>query len=56
MSLRETIGGEFDSLPPITLLLYTRLEAIGTLDGEFNAKISLEGMSLKGKNEVKGVR
>lgn len=51
--LAETIGGEFDSLPPITLLLYTRLEAIGTLDGEFNAKISLEGMSLKGKMKLK---
>ena len=45
--LADTIGGEFDKLPPITILLFTRLEAIGVLTGDFNAKISLEGMSLK---------
>lgn len=55
--LADTIGGEFDKLPPITILLYTRLEAIGILDGEFNAKLSLEGMSLDGdmKLNAKGM-
>ena len=46
--LADTIGGEFDKLPPITILLFTRLEAIGILAGDFNAKVSLEGMSLSG--------
>ena len=51
--LADTIGGEFDKLPPITLLLFTRLEAIGVLAGDFNAKISLEGMSLTGDMKLK---
>lgn len=51
--LADTIGGEFDKLPPITILLFTRLEAIGVLTGDFNAKISLEGMSLKGDMKLK---
>ncbi len=51
--LAKTIGGEFDELPPITLLLFTRLEAINTLVGDFNAKLSLEGMSLKGDMKLK---
>ena len=51
--LADTIGGEFDKLPPLTILLYTKLEAIGTLTGEFNAKISLEGMSLTGNMKLK---
>ena len=46
--LADTIGGEFDKLPPITILLFTRLEAIDILAGDFNAKVSLEGMSLTG--------
>ena len=55
--LADTIGGEFDKLPPITILLFTRLEAINVLAGDFNAKISLEGMSLTGdmKLNVKGL-
>ena len=55
--LADTIGGEFDKLPPITILLFTRLEAIGVLTGDFNAKVSLEGMSLSGdmKLNVKGL-
>ncbi|MGN1122470.1 MAG: hypothetical protein ACI4RV_08890, partial [Eubacteriales bacterium] len=55
--LADTIGGEFDKLPPITILLFTRLEAIGILAGDFNAKVSLEGMSLTGdmKLNVKGL-
>lgn len=51
--LADTIGGEFDRLPPITILLFTRLEAIGVLTGDFNAKISLEGMSLTGDMKLK---
>lgn len=51
--LADTIGGQFDTLPPITLLLFTRLEAIGTMEGDFNAKISLEGLSLKGDMRLK---
>ena len=55
--LADTIGGEFDKLPPITILLFTRLEAIDILAGDFNAKVSLEGMSLSGdmKLNVKGL-
>lgn len=47
--LADTIGGEFDELPPITVLLYTKLEALEMLEGEFNAEISLEGLSLEGE-------
>lgn len=50
--LADTIGGEFDTLPPITLLLYTKLEAISVLEGEFNAKISLEELSLTGNMQL----
>lgn len=51
--LADTIGGEFDKLPPITILLYTQLEAINTLVGDFNAKLSLEGLSLTGDMKLK---
>lgn len=51
--LADTIGGEFEKLPPITILLFTRLEAIETLIGDFDAKISLEGMSLDGDMTLK---
>lgn len=51
--LADTIGGEFTTLPPITILLFTRLEAIGTLIGDFNAKVSLEGLSLTGDMTLK---
>lgn len=51
--LADTIGGEFDRLPPITILLFTQLEAINTLIGDFNAKVSLEGMSLTGEMRLK---
>ncbi len=51
--LADTIGGQFDSLPPITILLFTRLEAIETLIGDFNARVSLEGMSLTGDMKLK---
>lgn len=51
--LADTIGGEFDELPPITILLYTQLEAIGVLVGDFNASISLEGLSLEGDMTLK---
>ena len=54
--LADTIGGEFDKLPPITLLLFTRLEAIETLVGDFNAKISLEGLSLTGDMKLKAAK
>lgn len=50
--LADTIGGAFDELPPITLLLYTKLEAIAVLEGEFNAAISLEGLSLSGEMQL----
>lgn len=46
--LADTIGGEFSDLPPLTILLYTRLSAINVLVGDFNAKISLSGFSLTG--------
>ena len=51
--LADTIGGEFDKLPPLTILLFTRLEAIGVLTGDFNAKVSLEGLSLTGDMKLK---
>ncbi len=51
--LADTIGGEFDKLPPITILLFTRLEAIGVLTGDFNARVSLEGMSMSGDMKLK---
>lgn len=51
--LADTIGGEFTELPPITILLYTKLEAIGILEGEFNAKISLSGLTLSGDLTIK---
>lgn len=51
--LADTIGGNFDKLPPITILLYTRLEAIGVMIGDFNAKVSLEGLSLTGDMKLK---
>lgn len=51
--LADTIGGEFDKLPPITILLFARLEAIETLVGDFNAKINLEGLSLTGEVKLK---
>lgn len=51
--LADSIGGSFDKLPPVTLLLFTRLEAIGVLTGDFNARISLEGLSLTGDMNIK---
>lgn len=51
--LADTIGGEFDKLPPITILLSTRLMAINTLVGDFKAKINLTGLSLDGTMKLK---
>ncbi|MBO4897711.1 MAG: hypothetical protein J5590_05380 [Clostridia bacterium] len=51
--LADTIGGDFDRLPPITLLLFTRLELIETMIGDFNAAISLSGIDLKGDMKFK---
>lgn len=51
--LADTIGGSFDELPPITILLYTQLEAIGVLEGDFNASVNLEGISLEGDMTLK---
>ncbi len=47
--LADTIGGNFTSLPPITILLSMRLEAIKLLQGNFSARINLEGLSLEGE-------
>lgn len=51
--LADSISGDFDGLPPVTILLFTRLEAIGVLTGDFNAKVSLEGLSLTGDMNIK---
>ena len=47
--LADTIGGEFDRLPPITLLLFTRLDLVELLIGDFNVSIALTGMSIDGE-------
>lgn len=47
-NLADSIGGEFSKLPPITLLLYARFEAVELLVGDFNASISLSGINLDG--------
>lgn len=47
-NLADTIGGEFAKLPPLTILLFTRLEAVEVLVGDFNASIALSGISLEG--------
>lgn len=51
--LADSISGDFEKLPPVTILLFTRLEAIETLIGDFNAKASLEGLSLTGDMKLK---
>ncbi len=46
--LADTMGGNFTSLPPITILMSMRLEAIKLLQGDFSARVNLEGLSLEG--------
>ena len=53
-NLAATIGGDsISGLPPLTLLLYMRLELIRKMIGDFDAAISLEGMSLNGSMKFK---
>lgn len=52
-NLADSIGGEFDTLPPVTLLLFARLELIETMIGDFNASVSLSGIDLTGDLRLK---
>ncbi|MBQ3921251.1 MAG: hypothetical protein II689_03330, partial [Firmicutes bacterium] len=52
-NLADTIGGEFDKLPPITLDLFTRLSAFETMIGDFTLQASLYGISLEGDMKFK---
>ncbi len=47
-NLADTIGGNFTSLPPITLIVSMRLQVIGMLVGDFSARLSLEELSIEG--------
>ena len=47
--LADTIGGEFSKLPPLTLLLFTRLEVVELLSGDFNVGIALTGINFDGE-------
>lgn len=52
--LADTMSDELEGLPPITLNLYTQLLMVETLNGDFDAAISLSGMSLKGEFKLIG--
>ena len=53
-NLADTIGGDSVSgLPPLTLLVYMRLELLQKMIGDFDAALSLEGMSLDGSMKFK---
>ncbi len=47
-NLADTVSGNFSKLPPITIALYIRLELINILAGSLDARVSLEGLQLKG--------
>lgn len=47
-NLADTIGGEFSKLPPITLLLFTRLELVELMIGDFDLSVALSGLSVDG--------
>jgi len=53
-NLADTMSDELEELPPITLNLYTQLLLIETLNGDFDASISLQAMSLKGEFKLIG--
>jgi hypothetical protein len=54
-NLADTVGGDTVSgLPPITLLLYTRLKLMDTLVGDFDMALSLQEMSLEGLMTFRG--
>ncbi|MGN0107632.1 MAG: hypothetical protein ACI4A5_08050, partial [Hominilimicola sp.] len=48
-NLADTMGGEFTKLPPLTLLLFTRLKAVEMLIGDFDASVNLSGIKLEGE-------
>ncbi len=50
--LADTIGGEFSKLPPLTVLLYTRLTMVETLIGDFNISAALTGASFDGDMSI----
>ncbi len=50
--LADTLGGEFTTLPPLTILLYTRLKAIELLIGDFDASVNLSGIELSGELSI----
>jgi len=52
--LADTMSDELEELPPITLKLYTQLLLVETLNGDFDASISLAGMSLEGEFKLVG--
>ncbi|MCC8160345.1 MAG: S-layer homology domain-containing protein [Oscillospiraceae bacterium] len=53
-NLADTIGGNFTSLPPVTLTLFMGLTAIKLLDGDFYATVSLSGLSIDGELTISG--
>lgn len=53
-NLADTIGGEFKSLPPITLDLYARISILKTLIGDFTLQANLFGIKLVGDLTFKG--
>ncbi|MCD8049379.1 MAG: InlB B-repeat-containing protein, partial [Clostridia bacterium] len=53
-NLADTIGGNFTTLPPVTLSLYMGLNALNLLYGDFTATASLSGLSLTGELTFKG--
>ncbi|MCQ1528575.1 S-layer homology domain-containing protein [Lutispora saccharofermentans] len=54
-NLADTVGGDTVSgLPPITLLLFTRLKLMDTLIGDFDLALSLQEMGLNGSLAFRG--
>ena len=54
--LADTIGGEFDELPPITLDLFTRLVALEAMTGDFTLQLNCFGIELEGEMALKGAK
>ena len=52
-NLADTFSGQFETLPPITLDLYTRLELIETMIGDFTLRANLSGLQLDGDMKFK---
>ncbi len=52
-NLADTIGGNYVSkLPPVTILASMRLQVIGILVGDFEARINFEGLALTGEMSI----